>query len=118
MVSTLSHWVQQGICIVSTNRLRRLREPFAYDGLLHGFNLKFGWAGRSRKEAMELSLPHSVWSKGSSLDLIWSRPIASGVWPRWDDVGVSAAAAVLVLVTGMLAMQRLRRRRQACASRR
>ena len=60
---------------------------------------------------MELSLPHSVWSKGSSLDLIWSRPIASGLWPPWDNMGAAAAAGVLVLVTGLVALERVRRRR-------
>ena len=77
------------------------------------------WAGRSRKEAMELSLPHSVFGRGSSLELVWSA--RGGPWEEGGKreqevgglVGVSAVAAVLALVTALVVVLRVRRRRNA-----
>lgn len=71
-------------------------------------------AGRSRKEAMELSLPRSVWSKGSSLDLVWFRSAPGAHSPvdaRGEGVLLGGTACLLVLVTGFVALQRVRRRR-------
>ena len=62
---------------------------------------------------MELSLPHDTWRKGSSLDLMWSRPIESG---RHAGVDVTAAASVMLLLTGLVALMRVRRRRGADAA--
>jgi hypothetical protein len=57
---------------------------------------------------MELSLPHDTWGKGSSLELMWSRPIESG---RHAGVVVAATASVMLLLTGLVALMRVRRRR-------
>ena len=71
------------------------------------------WAGRPREEAMQLALPRSVFGAGSALDLVWARP-AQG---EARGVGViSAAAGMLMMLSGLFALLRLRRSRRGLAA--
>ena len=74
------------------------------------------WAGRSRKEAMELTLPRSVFGTGSSLELVWAARGGSGEGGGGQEaeagfLGVAAAGVVLALLTALLGILRLRRQR-------
>jgi hypothetical protein len=73
------------------------------------------WAGRSRKEAMELTLPHSVFSTGSSLELMWSARGGRGNGGAEEReaglLGMAAVGVALALVTALLVILRLRRPR-------
>ena len=73
-----------------------------------------GWAGRSRKEAMQLTLPHSVFGSGSSLELMTAAPLAANGGAETAearDTGVMlAVGSALAVLTGMFALLRVRRR--------
>jgi len=69
------------------------------------------WAGRSRKEAMQLTLPHSVFGTGSSLELMWSARGGPGEDGDVKDASVLlAVGSALALLTGFFALLRVRRR--------
>ncbi|EKX36378.1 aspartic endopeptidase, secreted [Guillardia theta CCMP2712] len=56
-------------------------------------NFEMRWADRSRKEAMQLSLPSSMDRQGSSLELMWSRRTQRPPHQQQDSMLLLAAGA-------------------------
>ena len=69
-------------------------------------------AGRSRKEAMQLTLPESDFHTSSSLALMWAKFAPESASSTASAQGVTlVAGSVLTLLTLLMAMLRVARRR-------